>query len=89
MRSQQGQGHADRHTETDRHVGHHLQGEPLGPGSREDRPLLTQDEAGLGAPDAPPEGALESSECHPGGWEVSAQGSGAEAGMGGWRGEGL
>ena len=54
-----------------------------GPG-RTDPSLLR-----TGPPDAPPEGALEHSERHPGGWEVSAQGSGAKAGMGGWRGEEL
>lgn len=76
-----------RHTKTYGRVGN-LQGEPLGPESREDRPL-TQDRPGLGALDAPPGGALERSQLHPGGWEVSAGDSGAEVGMGGWRGEGL
>ena len=45
--------------------------------------------ARLAAPDTPPEGALERSEHHLGGWEVSAQGSGAKAGIGGWRGQEL
>lgn len=43
----------------------------------------------VGGSRRPPGRALECSQVHPGGWEVSARDSGAKVGMGGWRGEEL